>query len=133
MFKSIMSGADERVICIDVIGKMKGFVAQDKLKMKKQVSEWESKIVLLGQVKARLTHKGTRQNILTDILDHQVRDLRGGIKSAEHQAEVLNLAEQIVNEYSFNPESPMTSNRARSNFEITFGMGGIFRGDFATY
>src|SRR6185369_18011010 len=65
MFKSIMNGAGEQLICIDVIGKMQGFVATDKLKMKKQVGEWEAKIIFLGQVKARLSHKGSRQNILT--------------------------------------------------------------------
>lgn len=123
MFNSIVDRADERLICNNVIEQMQMLVAADQQKVKKQVGEWEKKITFLGQVKARLSYKGSRQDILTGILDQQMKSLRGGIKAAEHQTEMLRLAASIVKEYNFEPESPMTSDRARDNFRATFGGG----------
>lgn len=126
MFKALIDSADESLICINIVDKMASLATADREKMKKSVKGWQDKIVFLEQVKGRIKHKGNRPDIMTSVLDQQLRGLGNGISMAEKQIEMLTFALSVIREYSFEPESPMTSNRARDNF--TFGRTGSMFG-----
>ena len=122
MFKALIDNADESLICINIVDKMASLATADREKMKKSVKGWQDKIAFLEQVKGRIKHKGNRPDIMTSVLDQQLRGLGNGISMAEKQIEMLAFALSLIREYSFEPEPPMTSNRARDNF--TFGRTG---------
>ena len=127
MFKTLIDKSDESMICVDIVGRMVGIVAMEKDNVKKQVRTWEKRIKLYEQMTKRLTFKGNkRPNILTGLLNRELQGFRNAIKQAEKQIEMLTLATEIIKEYEFEPESPMTSNRAANSFTQKASFGGPF-------
>lgn len=99
LFSSIIDNRDD--ICFDFIEKLQDLVTNNINIVNKTKCDAEKKLKFFEEVKEKIVYKGKNDNFLIILLSQKIQGVSNSLKKADHQLEMMEIADKIIKDYDF--------------------------------